>query len=106
MGLMVERGWRIEGRRSILCGSDNDERTWPRAFAVLRGAEVARVGLFGRLPEIEVTLSNRARVLSFMTGGGDPRWTLFGRHQPDDDATCWFAVRRGALIAERDGPAP
>lgn len=99
MGLMVEWGWRIEGRRSILCGSDSDERTWPRAWALLRRAAVARVGLLGHLPEIELVLSNGARVLSFRTTSGDPDWTLFDRREPD---TRWVTVRRGVLIAEAD----
>ncbi len=77
MGLMLEWSWRIEGRRSILCGSWSPDRAWPRALGLLRGAEVVGARLFGRLPEIEVELSNGARVLSFMTAGGDPQWTLF-----------------------------
>lgn len=29
MGLMIQWSWRIEGRRSILCGSWSDEARWP-----------------------------------------------------------------------------
>lgn len=97
MGLMIEWSWRIEGRRAILCGSWSEERTWPRAFALLRGAKVAEARLFGRLPEIELVLSNGVRVLSFMTSSGDPRWTLFDRLQR---AGRWLTVEVGRLHVE------
>jgi len=94
MGVMVESSWRIEGRRSILCGSGSGERPRRRAFALLDGAEVRGASLFGRLPEIEVEFSNRARLRSFMTAAGDPMWTLFDRRDP---GVRWIGVRRGAL---------
>jgi hypothetical protein len=97
MGLMLDCGWRIEGRRSILCGSSSPERAWSRALGLLRGAEVVGARLFGRLPEIEVELSNGARVLSFEADAGDPRWTLFDHLERE---ARWLAVKRGALHLE------
>ena len=95
MSLMIEWSWRIEGRRSILCGSWSDEQKWPRAFKLVRSASVAEAILFGRLPEIELCLSNGVRVLSFMTAEGNPMWTLFDR-----DGDRWLCVRRGILGIE------
>jgi hypothetical protein len=97
MSLMIEWSWRIEGRRSILCGTWSDERKWPRAFRLLQDATVAAANLFGRLPEIELHLTNDARVLSFMTAEGDPRWTLFDRRGSE---TRWLRVRCGILCNE------
>ncbi len=99
LSVLVEWSWRIEGRRSILCGSWSDERTWPRVFALLRDTEVADASLFGRLPEIELRLSNEVRFLSFMTAAGDPHWTVFDNR---GDATRWLCVRGGALRIETE----
>lgn len=74
--LMVEWSWRIEGKRRIWCGSWSDGSRWPRAFRRVEGASVISVCLYGRLPEIELTLSNGLHVLSMMTAEGDPAWAL------------------------------
>jgi len=84
MGLMIERSWRIEDRTSIRCGSWSDEAQWPDVFALLLGSEVRYVKTFGRLPEIEIGLSNGMHILSFMTAEGLPTWTLFDRRSPDE----------------------
>jgi hypothetical protein len=84
MGLMIERSWRIEDRTSIRCGSWSDEALWPDVFALLLGSEVRYVKTFGRLPEIEIGLSNGMHILSFMTAEGLPMWTLFDRRSPDE----------------------
>jgi hypothetical protein len=99
MSLMIEWSWRLEGRRSILCGSWSDGRQRERAFALLCGGAVASASLFGRLPEIEVTFTNGVRLVSFMTAGGDPMWTLFDR---SDAQARWIGVRRGALEVGTD----
>ena len=101
MGLMVEWGWRIEGRRSILCGSWSDEERWPRALACLTKATVAGASTFGRLPEIDIELSTGVHVLSLMTAEGDPRWTLFDRR---GERCRWLNVARGLLRVE-EAPA-
>lgn len=42
----------------------------------VEGASVVSICLYGRLPEIELTLSNGLHVLSMMTAEGDPAWAL------------------------------
>ena len=101
MGLMVEWSWRIEGRRSILCGSWSDEERWPRALACLTKATVAGASTFGRLPEIDIELSTGVHVLSLMTAEGDPRWALFDRR---GERCRWLNVARGLLRVE-EAPA-
>ncbi|NIX77320.1 hypothetical protein HB375_11940 [Microvirga sp. c23x22] len=94
MSLMIEWSWRIEDRTSIRCGSWSDEALWPDVFALLLGSEVRHVKTFGRLPEIEVGLSNEMHVLSFMTDEGLPAWTLFDRRGPQE---CWISVEQEGL---------
>ena len=99
MSLMIEWSWRIEGRRSILCGSWSDDEKWPKAFRLACNATVASATLFGRLPEIELCLSNGVHVLSFMSAEGNPHWVLFDRR---GDVPRWLRVRRGVLQIETD----
>ncbi|MFL5237724.1 MAG: hypothetical protein ACJ8EL_09000 [Rhizomicrobium sp.] len=95
MSLMVEWSWRIEGVRSILCGSWSDEPLWPKTFAKLKKAKVNEVSLFGRLNEVDVKLDNKIHVVSFSTIEGYPQWTIFNR-----TADSWLTVRNGSLSLE------
>lgn len=79
MSVMIEWSWRIEGRKSIICGSWSDESDWRRGFALLQNNTITGVSLFGRLPEIDLVLSNDAHCLSFMTEKGHPQWAIFDR---------------------------
>jgi hypothetical protein len=78
-GLMIEWDWRIEEGHSILCGSCSDEELWEPAFKRLIGCEVVDVSVFGRLPEITISLAGDLHVASLMTAEGDPEWALFNR---------------------------
>ena len=82
MGLMIEWSWRIEGPRSIVCGSWSSERRWPAALRRLLGARVVKVETFGRLPELSISLSNNLHLASLMTAEGQPQWSLFDRRSP------------------------
>jgi len=98
--LMIEWSWRIEGKRRIWCGSWTDEERWPWAFSKIEGAKVASISLFGRLPEICLSLSNGLHLLSMMTAGGDPSWALTRRTQ---EAEASISVRAGRLHLEHRG---
>ncbi len=95
MGLMIQCCWRIEGSRTILCGSSSDESKWARFFDMLLQGTVTDVSLFGRLPEIDVSLSNRMHVVSFSTTDGQPQWALFHR-----ELCSSVASKNGALVIE------
>ena len=97
MGLMLERGWRIEGKRSILCGSSTDKPRLNRVLAYLINATVTEVMLFSRLPEIDLALSNGMHIVSLTTEQSDPDWTLFNRR---GDRNCWMHVQHGRLCIE------
>jgi hypothetical protein len=92
--LAIEWSWRIEGARSILCGSWSDATLWPKTFAKLRGEKVVDVTLFGRLREIELILSSGVRVISFSTIEGHPRWML-------RSSDSWLTADRGSLHLEK-----
>ncbi len=77
--LFVAWSWRIEGKRRIWCGGWSDGERWPRAFARLRGANVLSLSLYGRLPEVDLALSNGLHLVSSMTAEGDPAWHLSKR---------------------------
>ncbi len=93
--LMIEWSWRIEGKRLIWCGSWSDGQRWPRAFSRLVGNKVASVSLVGRIPEIDVGLSNGVHVVSAMTAEGDPEWGLINR-----EANLAVGVQSGRLIVQ------
>ena len=75
----------------ILGGSWSEEGGWPRILTV------CPVTLFGHLPEIEVMLSNDARVVSFQITSGNPRWVLFDRSN-ERSRWChtWFSAKKPA----------
>jgi hypothetical protein len=100
-GLMMEWSWRIEGKRRIWCGSWSDGARWPRAFACLLHAKVASVSLVGRLPEIDIGLSNGLHILSMMTRESDPEWALFNRQVEHGLA---LFVKAGRLMVEENLP--
>ena len=91
---MIEWSWRIEGKRRVWCGSWSDGARWPRAFARLEGAKVTSISLYGRLPEIDLKLSNGLHVMSMVTVEGDPDWALVKR---DDGCSTSVSVRAGRL---------
>lgn len=76
---MIEWSWRIEGPRSILCGSWSDEQEWIDVFDSLIGRKVTDVALYGRLSEVTLALEGERFITSFMTAEGQPAWTIFQR---------------------------
>ena len=100
--LMIEWSWRIEKPRSILGGSWSDERKWPGMFSKVQGGWVVGAKTFGALPEIEVSLSNGLRVVSFMTAEGQPEWSLICHGSMQRT----LGVRRGRLVVQELTPNP
>jgi hypothetical protein len=78
---MIEWSWRIERGASIICGSWSDEGLWQPSFDRITGATVIDVSTFGRLPELQIALTDDLYVASFMAADGDPAWALVD-HRP------------------------
>jgi hypothetical protein len=95
--LMIEWGWRVERKNSILGGSWSSEKKWSGIFKKLIDTKVTNVETFGHLPEIAVTLSNDLRILSFMTAEGQPDWALIAKN-PNIGS---LRVKRGRLSIEQ-----
>jgi len=93
---MIEWSWRIEGKRRIWCGSWSDEERWKPIFnKYLLNAKVSSLFLFGRLPEIDLGISNGLHLVSFMTSEGDPEWGLTQRNNAE---TFSLRAMAGRLI--------
>ena len=92
--LMIEGGWRLEDKFTILGCSWSDEKDWAGLFERLGGANVTTITLFARLPEVQVGFSNGLYLCSFMTIDGDPDWALCDRR---GDQIRFVEVRSGSL---------
>lgn len=71
----IEPNWRFEGRRSILCGSDDSIASIDRFVRGLVGSTVKDLSSFGHLPELELVLSS-GRLLTFSAWKGQPNWSI------------------------------
>jgi hypothetical protein len=99
-GVMVQWSWRIEDGTRITCGSWSNEELWPPTFARLIGKKIVDISLVGRLPEIEIELSDDLHFLSFMTADGEPEWTIFDR-TAESGQHRWLKVKDGRLVEDR-----
>lgn len=90
----IEWSWRTEHACSIACGSWSEHEHWEATFDLMRNQHVEQLQLFGRLPEIALSLSGNLHILSFSTTDGQPQWSLIDRRTADH---VWFSVRDGKL---------
>lgn len=97
MSVFLSWSWRIEYGNRIVCGSWSDDDDWKPVFDGLLGATVVDVTHFGRLPEIEIELSNGVRLLSFMTVEEGPDWTISNR-DPSGEKGLYLQWRDGAFV--------
>lgn len=97
LSVMIQWSWRVEGRRSILCGSWDDDELWQRGNRFILGAAITRAALFGNLQEITLDFSSGVRLASFMTSEGQPAWTIFDQSQKN---RSWIFSRHGKIVAE------
>ena len=97
--IMIEWSWRIESEYAILYGSWSDEEDWQKAFKSLIGCKIQDVSLFGRLPEVSISLTGGFYITSFMTAEGQPAWTIFGNFGDQNKSRC-IAVCDGNLYEE------
>jgi hypothetical protein len=71
----IEPNWRIEGPRSIHCGSDDSLPAIERALAQLVGRTVEDITCTGHLPELCLHF-NTGSLLTFSAWKGQPNWTI------------------------------
>ncbi len=80
--IMIEWSWRVKKARSILFGSWSSDRKITSCLNKLTGASIEKLGVVGRLPELEIKLSNGLFVSSFMTAEGQPEWAILFPDRP------------------------
>jgi hypothetical protein len=97
LGVNLSWGWRVEQGNRIICGGWSDDDIWPGVFKALLGAQVTDIVWFGRLPEIEIELSNGFRLLSFMPVEDGPEWAIRIR-KPDGETASLLEWRDGTFI--------
>ncbi len=79
VGVMIEWSWRIEGKKTIICGSCSNENKWKRGFSILKNQPLSGISILGKLAEVHLRFGNGASCRSFMTTNGHPSWAIFDR---------------------------
>ncbi len=79
--LMIEWSWRVEEADYIAFGSWSQDKDWEPWLGRLVGRKVLDVGVFGRLPEVNMSLSDDMYVVSFMTAESGPEWALIDHRE-------------------------
>jgi hypothetical protein len=91
--ICLEWSWRVERPRSIEFGSWSTDRIITNRLRSLLGHSIADIRLFGRLPELQVEITGRRWITSYMTSEGQPEWGILS---PDGA----IVVRNGKLAVE------
>ena len=74
--IIVDFDWRIEGCRSILGGSQDSRKRSISLSRKLLQASVISAQLVGRIPELQLQLSNGFWVVTFSHEKGQPSWAI------------------------------
>jgi len=72
--IIVDYGWRVERQRSIFCGSGDSKRRWESVSKKLHGASILSAQVVGRIPELQLKLSNGLWLVTFSRYEGQPNW--------------------------------
>ena len=88
--VMVDYEWRVESQRSIVGGSSESRKRCISISQKLLNTKVASAKVVGRLPELELQLSNGFWVVTFSHDKGQPSW-----------AVLYSSLGLGALCVER-----
>lgn len=79
VSVIADFGWRVERQRSILGGSGDSKRRWTSVSKKLLGASVLSAQTVGRIPELELQLSNGLWLVTFSRYEGQPTWAVLFR---------------------------
>lgn len=94
--VMVDFSWRVERQRSILCGSGDSKKSWASASKKLLGASVLSAQVVGRIPELELKLSNGLWLVTFTHYEGQPTWAVGFKAL----GLGWLCVKGGKLYVD------
>jgi len=74
--VMVDFGWRVERQRSIVGGSGDSRRLWASVSKKLLGTSILSAQVVGRIPELQLQLSNGLWLVTFSRYEGQPTWAV------------------------------
>ena len=74
--IIVDFDWRIERKRSILIGSEDTKKRLENAINSLVGSRILSVETIGRIPELQIGLSNSLWVTTYSCNSGQPQWGI------------------------------
>jgi hypothetical protein len=89
--------WRIERPRSILVGSADTAQRILNQIPILKGTRLNDVTLAGRLPELELVLSDNLWLKTSTQWKGQPEWAISFY---EDNASMF--VERGHVVLHKD----
>ena len=90
ISVIIDFNWRVERQRSILGGSNDSKKRCNSISQKLLGASVISAQVVGRIPELQLQLSNGLWVVTFSHYKGQPSW-----------AVLFKSLGLGALCVER-----
>jgi hypothetical protein len=96
--LTIDSNWRVEGKRSILCGSDEPHPAIERCLASLVGRHFTEIALYSSLLELQATFSRGPCLRTFSAWKGQPSWDLIWW-----EADLVFSSRFGKLVQSQCG---
>ena len=74
--ISIEWSWRVERARSIAFGSWSTDRIITNRLQTLLGRSIESLTVFGRIPELQLALSDGLWLTSYMTSHGHPEWAV------------------------------
>lgn len=94
--VMIEWSWRIEDLKSIILGSWSDNEEIDKFPELVVGKRIKDVQFTGRIPELELTLTDNLWLLTFMTEKGYPGWSIKFKNG------AWLSYDDGSFVVESE----
>lgn len=89
--------WRIEKKKSIHVGTGESEKRLQNAIKELVNATIVSAQIVGRLPELQIELSNNLWLTTFERYSGQPSWSI---HFKSPEEKC-IEIRAGKLSVKK-----
>lgn len=94
--VMADYDWRVERQRSILGGSNDSPKRRVSISNKLLRATIVSAKTVGRIPELQLQLSNGLWVVTFCHDEGQPTWAVGFKSL----GLGWLCVERGKLCVD------
>ncbi|MFZ6799045.1 hypothetical protein ACO0KZ_04540 [Undibacterium sp. Di24W] len=95
--VMVDFDWRVERQRSILGGSHDTPKRRISISNLLLNTTIVSAQTVGRIPELQMQLSNKLWISTFSHDKGQPTWAVGFNSL----GLGWLCVERGKLCVDR-----